>query len=216
MIRYLFFIFILLVISINTKAELNSAAFRTGKIIFSIGYGYPNFDKWAFETGSIFSNNSNFKSLGYDPIHGRLEFGLSDKIGIGISLNYNMYGGTWEGVIWNNSWGSGVTETQNVKKKIYSLSGLIRFNYHVFTTGKLDPYFSFGAGFRANWKKYNSNPSEFVKKNELHSGDYGISELPAAFETVAGMRYYISPKFAIYMEMGISKSFIQGGLSIGF
>ena len=205
----------------GTMADSNSdsLAFGAGKIILSVGYGYPNLDKWAFGNYYTYNNNKTYQSIGYGPIHFRAEYALSDKIGVGISLNYNTYGGTWHDAYANNNgWGYVSTGTYNFKKQIYSLTGLVRFNYHVFTTEKLDPYFSFGAGFKTIWKNYSSNAPDYVNEyyNELHSSDYGISNLPASFEAVAGMRYYFTKKFAIYSELGMAKSLIQAGVSIGF
>lgn len=206
-------------ISIKTIAKnSDSLAFNAGKIILYAGYGYPNIDK-SFCQRFLFNGYINFKSMGYGPFHFRAEYGISNKIAIGISINLNSYGGTWKEVYTGNN-GFGVTQqyTYNYKKYITSLTGLIRFNYHVFTTKKLDPYFAFGAGFksiRVNFINGN-DPNSFAASTNNPSFDYGFSDLPAGFEAVAGLRYYVTPHIGIYSEMGMAKSIIQFGLSVGF
>ncbi len=206
-------------ISIKTIAKnSDSLAFNAGKIILYAGYGFPNIDK-AYQHYLYNGRYTNFKSMGYGPFHFRAEYGLSDKIAIGISINLNSYGGTWKEVYRiNDGLGSIKEYTYNYKKKITSLTGLIRFNYHVFTTKKLDPYFAFGAGFKSikNTFSNGNDPNILAAYNKDPGNDFGFSDLPAAFEAVAGLRYYVTPHIGIYSEMGMAKSIIQFGLSVGF
>lgn len=216
--KKLFIFLILSGIGIKMQGISDTLAFNAGKIILSFGYGYPNIDKWAFDNYFLYNRNNTYKSMGLGPFHFRAEYGLSNKIGIGISLNYNTYGGTWrENYASNNGLGYIQQGTYNFNKKIYSLTGLIRFNYHVFTTKKLDPYFAFGAGFKTIQKSFSSDAPDYVNSYyDNNQNDYGISDLPAAFEAVAGMRYYFTPHIGIYSEIGIAKSLVQAGISIGF
>src|ERR1035437_6785678 len=139
-------------ISMKTFAKnSDSTAFYKGKIIFSVGYGFPSIDKALYIYGQPNSSqlDMSFSKTGYGPFHFRAEYGLSQKIGIGISINYDTYGGIlkiFQPIFDPN--GTNVIYDGTYKKSTSSLSGLIRFNYHFATTKKLDPYFSFGAGFK--------------------------------------------------------------------
>ncbi|MBI4946508.1 MAG: hypothetical protein HY840_08920 [Bacteroidetes bacterium] len=204
-------------ISIKTIAKNADSAsiFSAGKIILSAGFGLHNLDKALNENegNSLNNNYSSFKSTGwYGPIHFRAEYGLSDKIGIGISLNYDSYGGIRNEIYMINP--NGTQLYYFYKKNVNELTGLIRFNYHVMGTKKLDPYFAFGGGFRSFKTKYTtdnpySNPSGPFN-------DLGAEPFPVAVEAVAGLRYYFTPHIGIYSEIGMAKSIIQIGMSVGF
>lgn len=220
--KAIFTIILLCFINMKIIAENNdSTAFNLGKIILNVGYGFPNLDKAAFDNNFQWYRNDTYKSMGYGPFHFRAEYGVSDKIGIGVSFNYDTYGGTWsEDYIINNGFGSTQYYTYHFKKTMTALTGLIRFNYHVFTTKKLDPYFALGVGFKNIKKTATSDDPDSKRAEYILKGynDSGANNLPAdaACEAVAGMRYYFTPHIGIYSEMGIAKSLIQLGVSIGF
>ena len=198
----------------------DSASFNKNDILVSFGYGFPNLDKLVFIDYLYQANsNSTFAPKGFGPIHFRAEYGVSEKIGIGLSLNYGTYGATWQDNF-SNSDGLGNTTTgiYSFDKHITSFTALLRFNYHVYTTNKLDPYFSFGGGYKKISKTYVSDGPDYVNQyyEEYSYADDGASLLPIAFEAVAGMRYYFTPQIAIYSELGIAKTFLQGGVSMKF
>ena len=202
-------------ISMKTIAKnSDSAAFNAGKIILSMGYGYPSLEQSQY--GGIDPNYSfiSFTKNNYGPFHFRGEYGLTNKIGIGISMNYDNYGGTMKEVHTINH-SNGITEYYTSQKTTSSFTGLIRFNYHFATTKKLDPYLAVGGGFRTTTNSFTTNdPNGSLSQYNLIT----ISRTPSniSFESLVGLKYYFSKNIGIYSEIGISKSVIQIGLSVGF
>jgi len=186
----------------NAKTN-DSTAYNAGKIILSVGYGFPSIEKSLYGQHVDLGIDMSFSKSGYGPFHFRGEYGLTNKIGIGISINYDTYSGMLKESGFNTN-------------TITSLTGLMRFNYHFATTKKLDPYFAVGAGFRSTTNTFTStNPqNSFADDYNNWVGDY--TPYPFAFEAVAGMRYYFTPHIGIYSEIGIAKSIIQFGVSVGF
>ena len=111
------------------------------------------------------------------------------------------------GATWNNYDGSGNIPYSNEFSRS-SFSALARINFHFGTTEKLDPYFGVGAGYRqATWEFKTNDPNnlEDVKAP-------GFS--PFGFETTIGLRYYFTPAFGLYTELGFAKSAIQAGFVV--
>lgn len=192
----------------------DSSAFRSGKMVLEIGYGYPNMDNYIYNN-SIGNDNLgfgiSFKQINSSgPIHFRGTYGISNHIGIGISMNYDSYGGQLKIVhIINHT--NGVDEYYNYKKQVYSLSGLIRFSYHFAVTKKIDPYIAIGGGFLSNTIHFTTNDTS-SNAMETFNNYVGARLPPASFEFVAGMRYYFSKHIGIYAEVGLAKSLIQFGI----
>ncbi len=170
-------------------------AFHKDAVVFSAGYGFPNFGKSILKLG----NNSNFTATGFGPWHLKGEIGLSDKVGLGLSLNNNRFGGKWNGD------SSGVDNYYNYDVSVNSIAVNVRMNFHFATTDKLDPYFGLGFGYRSNTWKAKTNDNDYSTPGTL---------IPLGFEITVGMRYYVSKNIGIYVEAGPAKSFIQGGLAV--
>ena len=175
-------------------------SFVKGKIIFSAGYGFPNLGK-AIMTALI-AEGSNVKATGLGPLHIKGEYALSDGVGLGISANYVSFGATW------NSYDETGNITYNNDFSRSSLSILARINFHFSTSESLDPYFGVGAGYRqATWKFTTNDPN-----NVDNIKAPGFS--PFGFETTIGLRYYFTPEFGLYTELGFAKSAIQAGIVV--
>ena len=191
----------LLVITFGTTQVAAQDAFEEGKIVASIGYGAPNLTN-AF-VKLVFEDEEGYKKSGIGPMHLKFEYGLSDKIGFGLVINYVNAGASWT----HKNFTDNSTYTDDVD--FTSIAFNVRMNIHFATTDKLDPYWGVGAGYRTGKWKYDSNDPlyEFSESNTF---------IPIGFETTLGMRYYVADMFAFYVELGFAKSLIQGGLTLGF
>lgn len=169
-------------------------AFGEGKMVISAGYGFPNLGK-AVLVALVNDSAINVKVTGLGPIHFRAEYGLSDGVGLGVSVNYISCGITYTELPYE------------YKFSRSSLSILARLNFHFGTTETLDPYFGIGAGYKqATWKFSSNDPS--------YTGESAPGFNPFGFETTIGVRYYFTPGFGIYTELGIAKSVVQAGLAV--
>jgi hypothetical protein len=186
---------------ISKSSFAGDDAFEQGKIIISAGYGFPNLGKSIFK---VYQSYGGYSTSGFGPAHIKAEYALSDKIGLGLSVNYVSYKVEFNGTYIDNNFNT-VTYKEGFKGS--SLSALLRMNIHFATTEKLDPYWGFGAGYRSNSYTFYSDYAG--------AGSLTLSGgIPFGFETTIGMRYFFTPNIGIYTEMGIAKSLVQLGLTI--
>lgn len=179
-------------------------SFGEGAVAFTAGYGYPNWGQIGINIildSSIYQRYSPYKSVG--PIHFRGEYGLSKSIGLGLSVNYNSFGGQWFRDYYQYL---GYSKFYSENMSVKSISLMARFNLHFAVSNQVDPYCGIAAGYKLITYKYHSDYPGVVY-------DY-TGGLPVGFETTIGIRYYFSDIVGIYVEMGFAKSIIQGGISL--
>ncbi len=186
--------------SSNRFAE-ESKAFGEGKLALSLGYG-------AFSGGILkvllknYEDEAgyNFTSLG--PIHFRGEYGLSDKVGLALSVNHNSWQANWTHM------DSTLTNVYQDEFKRSVTSILARLNFHFSVSDKVDPYWGIGAGYRLVDYSFTSTDAGY---------DVSVSSpFVMGFETTLGIRYYIMEGFGLYGEIGLAQSFVQGGIAVIF
>lgn len=208
----LLFVFLCFISMKIFAKNADSSTFNKGKIILNVGYGFPNIDKSLSSQGGAGVGGPfamSFTKSGFGPFHFRGEYGLTNKIGVGISMNYDSYGGILK------KYPTGLTQCYTSKKTVSSFVGLIRFNYHFATTKKLDPYVAIGGGFRSIKSTFTTDdPNGSLISFDKETGGYTPSN--GAFEILAGLRYYFAPHISFYSEIGASQSIIQFGISMRF
>lgn len=177
-------------------------AFIKDKVVISAGYGFPNLGKAIMTV--LIGDGTEVVATGVGPLHFKGEYGLSDGVGMGLSVNYVSFGATWRST---DSTGMGFYTNKFSRS---SLSVLARINFHFGTTDKLDPYFGVGAGYRQATWKFTSNDPDYA--DDIKAPGFS----PFGFETTIGLRYYIAEGIGLYTEMGIAKSIIQVGLVAAF
>lgn len=188
----------------DDKIKATAAMFGEGAISITAGYGFPNFTNLIAKAAVESVDVAGLTASGIGPLHFRADFGLSETISVGVSVNYSKTSIDY-------------TETDAVTSIPYDyslewsgISALARMNVHFGTTEKIDPYWGFGVGWRGRTIQTVSNDPNFVEE--------GTSEVlvPVGFETTVGFRYYIIENLGFYLEMGIAKSLINGGLAFAF
>ena len=187
-----------------TKKGQQKNAFGEGTIVISAGYGFGNFSQAYFKA---FQTYAGYSYKGFGPIHGKFEYGLSDNIGLGVSVNYISAKVNWTRTYYNSTTGNYDPYIEGWDWS--SLSILARMNIHFATNTKLDPYWGVGAGYRQGSSTYYTG----------YTGIGAIYEtlptfIPFGFETTVGLRFYFSYNVGIYFETGFAKAIIQGGLAI--
>ena len=202
---------IILVWSSQTKVQ--AQAFEKDKNYFSFSYGFG-----AFYTAFFSSVEESIKqSAGSDisistsslgPLSFKYERAVSDKVGLGLSVNYlsNTIKYTEQNV------GNSGTATGNYNLNRTTLSILARMNLHFGDNDKFDPYWGLGIGYRTvNWKQTvsYSDGSTPTDENDLPT----FTVIPFGFETVFGARYFLGPNFALFGELGLAKSVLQLGVT---
>ncbi len=187
---------------------VSAQSFEKGRVIISAGYGFPNLGKSFLKT---YESKNGYKATGIGPMHFKGEYALSDKISLGLSVNYSSYGAEWTDTTseWNSSTSSYTYRTYNYSVGRTSISFNPRLNLHFATSEKLDPYWGIGFGYKmSTWKFTSDNP------NYVNESAPGL--IPVGFETTIGLRYYFTPNIGLYAETGISRSIFQGGIVAKF
>lgn len=180
------------------KKSGGEGAFGEGKLVLTGGYGYGGgLVKLLLKT---YEDENAYSFSGFGPVHFRGEFGLSDNIGLVLSVNHNSWKATWthtDGVL---------IYYDEFKRSVISFLG--RINVHFAVNESLDPYWGIGAGYRSANYSFTSTDPGYDTSIE--------SPLNLGFETTFGLRYYLAENFGLYVEMGLAQSIIQGGLALKF
>lgn len=180
--------------------EDGGSAFRQGAVVISAGYGYGGGLIKTIIKEYEDESNYNFSSLG--PVHFRGEMGLSDNIGLVLSINHNSWKATWQHTDETGT----IRYYDEFKRTVTSFLG--RINVHFATTDQLDPYFGIGAGYRSVDYSFTSTDLNYDRSVK--------SPFNIGFETTLGLRYYFTENIGVYTELGFSQSIVQGGLAVKF
>ncbi len=208
------------------KDENPEKAFDEGKMVLTVGYGFPNIYKAIFKaansnssTNGAYGSSSNVVSdiKGLGPAFLKFEYGLNKVVAVGASFGYYNFTltqtQTYQSYLGSSS--NYVSYTDVYKWYYTSFSAGARINFHFGTGKKLDPYAGVAAGYSAN--KYTESYSTTDPNSSLPPTQTYNGLIPVYFSITAGLRYYITDNVGFYAELGIDKwSVIQGGLSFKF
>lgn len=185
-------------------------AFGEGNSIVSIGYGAPNLLKSLFKLAE--TPGSTFVATGSGPFHLKYEYGVSDKVGLGLSLSYVSFGfeEKTEYTDYDENFNP-VAVSYTDKYSVNNIAILARFNYHLGRSKTFDPYFGGGLGVNLFSTKFTTNDPN----NTIGEAAYKIPGF-LAFESVFGVRYYFSDNIGMYAEVGFAKSLAQAGINFKF
>ncbi len=174
-----------------------------GTKVVNLGYGFGNIWKTLFKFSSGF-NDSKVTATG--PIALGFEYGVAEKIGVGLQLGY----GQVKSVATDKD-GLGAGKDYIETSKLTSIQALVRGNYHFGSSEKFDPYIGLGLGY--------GNFKFTVTDNDPSSTSTYKIAVPSAFgfSGALGARYYFTPNIGIYAEVGyVTGSIAQAGLVAKF
>lgn len=182
------------IISLSASAQKgqSSTCIAQGNILIDAFYGYP-YVAGALVKG-LGNGSSNLHNLNH--LGGKVEYMVSDKIGLGAIFTYADTHGDYQ-----DSTG-GMWYTAGIKK----MRILGAMNFHFATTSSVDPYFVIGAGYKQT-TFFDTSPN---------GGSWAPNLLPVAIRVGVGMHYYFTDFMGINAEVGIGGPIMQGGLSFKF
>jgi hypothetical protein len=167
------------------------------KLILSVGVGDPAL----IYIDNFINNDYKFKSNQkivpqINPIYAKIEYRFFHHIGIGINLSYDDYEA-------QQTTPSSTTYTTTYKA--HTLIGDLRLNKHFhFFKKRLDFYLGAGIGYEIQ------SIAKIITTKSLPK----IRGNSIAFELTIGGRFYITKRVGIYIEGGIARSILQGGLAV--
>ncbi len=198
----------ILAISTGAFAQDADVAFTKGSSNVSLGYGFLSPYKTLFKLSSFFGGSGvaeKFTSTG--PIGLTYEYGISEKVGIGLQLGYATMKNTQ-----TEANGLGAGKDYVISQKLTQFSAIARGNYHFGNSAKFDPYVGAGLGY--------GNFKYTVKDNDTDPTDVLPSiSIPGAFGITGqlGARYYFTSNIGAFAEIGyLAGSFAQLGLTAKF
>lgn len=168
----------------------------TGKLIVSVGYGAPRISFGTIKY--FFGDKIDFTETASGPYYFKAGYGLSEYFELGFNFNLSSANATFKTGN-NNEYTATIGYT--------SWSALARLNVHFLSTENFSPYFGLSAGYRHFAFTYTDNVLP------------DLPSLPTGFPTGeigVGARYFFIPNVGIYSEIGISRTFFQGGLTVRF
>ena len=115
---------------------------------------------------------------------------VSDAIGLGADYTFARVTGTMDVLDYKNDAGHYKIIKGNFKETITKQRILFRMSIHFGTTSQIDPYVSFGAGYKQSIYK-NNFPGDYPFNN------VNINLIPVSFRAGIGMRWSFSEHIGI-------------------
>jgi outer membrane protein W len=195
-----FLFFVVFIASINS---INAQIYPKGSTNFSAGYGAVSYEYLLLK---IFTNDlKNVNTTKSGPLYLKAEYAVADNFTLGLNVNYTNITGTFT-----------LDSASTVGKYsgtigLRSTSIIGRVNYTIpFAEDKAGFMIGAGLGYRGLRASYADN-------NPYKPIDGGISvPLPITGELTLGFRYYFTENIGAYVETGITRSLIQGGITARF
>jgi len=153
---------------------------------------------------------------------GRLEYMVSDNVGVGADVNYEVSGYRYNftdyvydsqgGIVYdanNNALLTSYT-TQYAANK---LRAMFRLNYHFVQSDKVDMYSAFAGGYKKTTRAVETNPT-----NPYYSdGNMDGNLVPISFRIAVGAKLYFTQNIGAHVELGaFGGGLLQAGLSVKF
>lgn len=203
----------LIIGAFSISNNVNAQAVEEGSVIIDAYYGFPDLYKATFRTAYANSNSAfDLKIGGVGPLGGRIEYLLTDKVGLGLDIVYNSANLTWNdtGSVYNST-------TMNYDKVIYNyeagtakIGALVTFNFHFVDNEQLDVSGVIGAGYSNRTFTYDSNDPNYT-------GGSVTGLIPVGFKLGVIMRYFFTDNIGLNLGVGVGQGgILNGGLSVKF
>lgn len=186
----------------NSIHEAPFPSFTSGKFIASIAIGVPNIQMRSFPLPAKIESGG---LSGHSPAYAKVEYGLTDKLGLVATLLFNQYYAQYET---GKDSGGFYVLTQRYAGAISLYSGGLSFNYHfkkLIHNYHFDPYLQAGcwAGLEYHFNQEDSYRS--------------FSKTLVKPRLSAGLRYYVDRNIGLNVEAGYDwASIVTLGFSYRF
>lgn len=180
--------------SVNAQAVSSGDIFVQAYYGGGLNLGYAILQS-SVETSASLGANVSASRLG--PIGGRFAYMVSDKVSLGVDVNYSDMSAT-------------ATDTYDYTAGQSTLRAMARFDIHFGSSEKFDSYFGIGAGYRSASYYFESTDPAYV-----NDALEGIN--PIAFRIAYGGQYFFSDAIGANLEIGFGGGgLIRAGLSTKF
>jgi len=214
-----------LVVSFALCWSMNSwGQMALGSVSLDPYIGYPNLYNltiYSNYNGNL-PNPTDYKNIGGSFSYGaRLEYMVSDNVGIGADINYIVSGFTlnFESYTFDANGNyiqdanGYVMTTYSHEEKIQTFRSMFRINYHFVQSNKIDLYAGFGAGVKKVKQIYETNPKNLMYPDEINNK----ALIPITSRLALGMKVFFTQNIGAHVELGaFGGGLLQAGLSVKF
>lgn len=177
-----------------------TSSWNDRKKILSIGLGTPVLPSQYFSMDAEPPKGHQYSRYSESPvIHAKAEFAVLSHLGCAITFNKSR-------VTFTDNYQSTNSKKQKVRveEKIVTRITTVNFrlNYHFLNGKTLDPYIGAGAGIRI------TSTGDPGSRNSI-----GESKFDLASEISFGLRAILPYGIGFYLELGPTRSIVQGGLA---
>ncbi len=191
-------------------AGTQAQVIEQGNILIDLDAGGPNLLTGLMKVVANNANNvdiSNLSSSGLIPLGGRVEYLMTDKLGLGLDFNYA-------------SSKINFTDIDNVQYsiKVPRFRTLLRGSYHFGKGSNTDWFLTGGIGYvglrtRISGTSNDPDTQELLEALSQSSRRIGFG---FAYRLGMGFRWYFVKNLGIGMEAGLGGPALRGGLSLKF
>jgi hypothetical protein len=196
---------LLISISILPLLRAQDGGLERGNIMISGGVGFLSLEGVAlsFVQNFLDKKTTAVTTSVSRPLFFKGEYMVSDYLGVGLNVNYSTFGANFK-----------IDTFYKGSVDMNRTSILLRGNAHfakLIPNGESwDPYI--GASFGYQRMKLN-----YLDDSPYTPIDGGlVVPLPVSFELTAGVRYFFFPNIGSYLEVGITRAFVQIGVTAKF
>jgi hypothetical protein len=176
-----------------------------GNVMISAGVGFMSLEgvTRTFIQNFLDKKTSAITSTVSTPLFFKGEYMVSDYFGMGLNVNYS----TFDAAFKVDTFYKG---SLDMSRTSILLRGNAHFSKLIPNAESWDPYVGLSLGYQR------------MKVNYLDDSPYtpidgGLTvPLPISFEATAGIRYFFFPNVGSYLEIGLTRAFIQMGVTAKF
>jgi len=197
--------------SLNAQTQVEQ-----GNFIIDPYAGIPNwansilYNQYDGDDATVHNYKINGGLLSYG---GRFEYMISDNMGVGADVNYEVSGFNYDydTVVYNATTTNYDPVTYNLDYRAKKLRAMFRLNYHFVQNDRVDAYAGFAGGYKYVNRVYTtSNPNGY---DDNLSG----ALIPVAFRIAIGTRVYFTDNIGAMVELGaFGGALLQFGVSAKF
>ena len=195
------FFALFMVISYVLQAQI----YPQGSFNVSVGYGVISYGNAALKLVESTLNLKNLNSNLTGPLYFKGEYAVADNFTLGLNINYSKISATF--TIDSASIAGKYQGTLGLR----STSGIVRANYTIpFAEDRAGFMIGGGLGYRGFRISYSDNNPETPVDGGVPLSGF------VTFEVTMGLRYYFTENIGVYVETGITRSLLQGGITARF
>lgn len=153
---------------------------------------------------------------------GRLEYMVSDNVGVGADVNYEVSGYRYDftdyvydaqdAIVYDNN-NNPLYTTYTTQYAAKKLRAMFRLNYHFVQSDKVDMYSAFAGGYKNTKRAIETNPTNPFYSDENADGNL----VPISFRIAVGAKLYFTQNIGAHVELGVfGGGLLQAGLSVKF